>query len=162
MQLDSFVVKERPDSRTTAPHILPIYATSSFAFENLDECIAVFQNPTTAHTYSRYGNPTTDVVARKIADLETFNLDFQAYGIMTSSGMAAISALFIGLLRPGEQILTQGNLYGGTTELLTDILRPLGIEVIFADLRNIEQTEKLFIRIRASGLFMPRRRLILR
>ncbi|MCS7036126.1 MAG: aminotransferase class I/II-fold pyridoxal phosphate-dependent enzyme [Saprospiraceae bacterium] len=142
MRPDSFVVKEQAENRTTAPHILPIYATSSFAFDNLDACIEVFRNPATAHTYSRYGNPTTDAVARKIAELEAFGLGIEAYGIMTSSGMSAISALLLGLLRSGDQLLTQGNLYGGTTELLADILQPLGVEVLFINLRDLDQVEQ--------------------
>lgn len=142
MRPDSFVAKEQAENRTTAPHILPIYATSSFAFENLDECIKVFQNPATAHTYSRYGNPTTDTVARKIAELEAFGSGIEAYGVMTSSGMSAIAALLLGLLRNGDQILTQGNLYGGTTELLADILQPLGVGVHFVHLRDLEQVEQ--------------------
>lgn len=142
MHPDSLVAKERAEKRTTAPHILPIYATSSFAFENLDECIEVFRNPATAHTYSRYGNPTTDAVAQKIADLEALGLGIEAYGVMTSSGMSAISALLLGLLQNGDQILTQGNLYGGTTELLTDIFHPLGIEVHFVPLRDLERVEQ--------------------
>ncbi len=142
MRADSFVVKEHAEHRTTAPHILPIYATSSFAFKNLEECISVFQNPTNRHTYSRYGNPTTDTTAQKIAALEAFGLDIEAEGVMTSSGMSAISALLLGLLRSGDQVLTQGNLYGGTTELLTDILQPLGIEVIFTPLQQLETVEE--------------------
>ncbi len=142
MQLDSFVVKEKPENRTTAPHILPIYATSSFAFENLGTCIEVFRNPAERHVYSRYGNPTTDTTARKIAEMEAFGLGISAYGVMTSSGMSAISSLLIGLLHSGDQILTQGNLYGGTTELLTDILGPLGVEVLFTSLHDVERVEQ--------------------
>lgn len=143
MQPDSFVAKEQPENRTTAPHILPIYATSSFAFEDLSECISVFKDPTTAHTYSRYGNPTTDTTAHKIAALETFGLGLEAQGVMTSSGMSAIAALMLGLLSNGDQILTQGNLYGGTTELLADVLKPLGVEVVFANLRHLDEVEKM-------------------
>ncbi len=138
MHPDSFVVKEQAENRTTAPHILPIYATSSFAFENLDECIEVFKNPATGHTYSRYGNPTTDTTARKIAALEAWGLNLDAQGVMTSSGMSAISALLLGLLRSGDELLTQGNLYGGTTELLTDILQPLGVTIHFVNLRDLD------------------------
>ncbi|MBK9336316.1 MAG: aminotransferase class I/II-fold pyridoxal phosphate-dependent enzyme [Lewinellaceae bacterium] len=143
MHPDSFVVKERGDNRTTAPHVLPIYATSSFSFENIDQGIEIFNNIESGHAYSRYANPTVDTVARKIADLESFGLDIAAEAVMTSSGMAAISTLLLGVLQSGDKVLSQGNLYGGTTELLTGILRPLGVETIFTDLRNLEQVEAL-------------------
>jgi methionine-gamma-lyase len=126
MHPDSFVVKEPQDNRTTAPHVLPIYATSSFVFENIDQGVEIFKNIESGHAYSRYANPTVDTVARKIADLETLGLDMKAEAVLTSSGMSAISTLLLGLLKSGDTVLSQGNLYGGTTELLSAILQPLG------------------------------------
>jgi len=143
MHPDSFVVKERGDNRTTEPHVLPIYATSSFSFENIDQGIEIFKNPESGHTYSRYANPTVDTVARKIADLEALGLDVQAEAVMTSSGMSAISTLLLGLLKTGDKVLSQGNLYGGTTELLLGILQPLGVETVFADLHDLNRVEAL-------------------
>lgn len=143
MHSDSFVVKEHGENRTTAPHVLPIYATSSFSFENIDQGIEIFKNPESGHTYSRYANPTVDTVARKIADLEAFGLDLEAEGVMTSSGMSAISTLLFGLLKTGDKVLSQGNLYGGTTELLLGILKPLGVETILTDLRDLQHVEEL-------------------
>jgi methionine-gamma-lyase len=143
MHSDSFVVKEHGENRTTAPHVLPIYATSSFSFENINQGIEIFKNPESGHTYSRYANPTVDTVARKIADLEAFGLDLEAEGVMTSSGMSAISTLLFGLLKTGDKVLSQGNLYGGTTELLLGILKPLGVETILTDLRDLQHVEEL-------------------
>jgi methionine-gamma-lyase len=143
MHSDSFVVKEHGENRTTAPHVLPIYATSSFSFENIDQGIEIFKNPESGHTYSRYANPTVDTVGRKIADLEAYGLDLEAEGVMTSSGMSAISTLLFGLLKTGDKVLSQGNLYGGTTELLLGILRPLGVETILTDLRDLRHVEEL-------------------
>ncbi|MCB9330989.1 MAG: aminotransferase class I/II-fold pyridoxal phosphate-dependent enzyme [Lewinellaceae bacterium] len=143
MHKDSFVVRETPDNRTTAPHVLPIYATSSFVFENIDQGVEIFKNIESGHVYSRYANPTVDTVARKIADLETLGLDMQAEAIMTSSGMSAISTLFMGLLKSGDKVLSQGNLYGGTTELLASVLQPFGIEPVFTDLRDLHGVEAI-------------------
>ncbi len=143
MHKDSFVVKETPDNRTTAPHVLPIYATSSFVFENIDQGVEIFKNIESGHVYSRYANPTVDTVARKIADLETLGLDMTADAVMTSSGMSAISTLFMGLLKSGDKVLSQGNLYGGTTELLVSVLQPFGVEPVFTDLRDLNDVEAL-------------------
>lgn len=144
MHPDSFVAKEPQDNRTTAPHVLPIYATSSFVFENIDQGVEIFKNIESGHVYSRYANPTVDTVARKIANLETLGLGVEATAVLTSSGMSAISTLLLGLLKSGDQVLSQGNLYGGTTELLTAVLQPLGVETIFTDLRDLNGVETLF------------------
>lgn len=143
MHPDSFVVKEPQDNRTTAPHVLPIYATSSFVFENIDQGVEIFNNIESGHAYSRYANPTVDTVARKIADLETLGLEMKAEAVLTSSGMSAISTLLLGLLKSGDTVLSQGNLYGGTTELLTAILQPLGVETVFTDLRDLASVEAI-------------------
>ncbi|MBV6439179.1 MAG: aminotransferase class I/II-fold pyridoxal phosphate-dependent enzyme [Haliscomenobacteraceae bacterium CHB4] len=141
MRIDSLTVKERPDNRTTAPHVLPIYATSSFAFEDIGQGIEIFKNIESGHVYSRYANPTVDTAAAKIADLETHGLGLEAYAMMTSSGMSAISTLLLGVLKAGDKILTQGNLYGGTTELLTAVFGQFGVETVLTDLRDLTRVE---------------------
>ena len=142
MQFDSFTVKESPDNRTTRPHVLPIYATSSFAFEDIDQGIEIFKNIESGHVYSRYANPTVDVVAQKIADLETHGLDFQAHAVMTSSGMSAIATLMLGVLKAGDKVLSQANLYGGTTDLLKNIFGRFGVETVFTNLRDPDMVER--------------------
>ena len=102
IKFDSFCVREVDDPRTTKPHILPIYATSSFAFENIGEGIEVFAGSREGHVYGRYGNPTIEAVAQKIAEMETFGLDREAFAILFSSGMSAISSLVLGILKKGE------------------------------------------------------------
>jgi methionine-gamma-lyase len=141
MQIDSLTVKERPDNRTTAPHVLPIYATSSFVFDDIEQGIEIFKNIESGHVYSRYANPTVDTVAAKIASLETHGLDLEASAVMTSSGMSAISTLLLGVLKTGDKVLTQGNLYGGTTELLTAVFGQFGIETVLTDLKNLNRVE---------------------
>jgi methionine-gamma-lyase len=143
MHISSFLVKEPHDNRTTAPHILPLYATSSFVFENIDQSIEVFKNIESGHVYSRYANPTVDSVAKKIADLETHGLNMEAHAVMTSSGMSAISTLLLGVLKSGDKVLSQANLYGGTTELLKAIFGQFGIETIFTDLQNLSNVAQL-------------------
>lgn len=139
----SLCVHELPDMRTTRPHQLPIYATSSFEFDSINQGIDIFKGEAKGHSYSRYGNPTIEVVAEKIALMESYGLDFKAKGLLVSSGMSAISTLIMGCLKAGDKILTQGNLYGGTTELFTKIFQPLGIETILTDLKNLDQIESM-------------------
>lgn len=124
-------------------HQLPIYATSSFSFENLQQGIDIFSGKKEGHLYSRYGNPTIETVADKIAKLETFGLDLEAKCFLFSSGMAAISSLLMASVQSGDQVLTQNNLYGGTTYFFNEILKPLGVETCFADFSNLENVEVL-------------------
>ena len=142
IKIDSLCVKEYPDQRTTKPHQLPLYATSSFVFEDAEEGIDIFTGKKQGHSYSRYGNPTIDTVAQKLADLEAFGTGLNAYGFLTSSGMSAISILMMSLLKQGDTVLTQSDLYGGTTELLLKVLSNVGIKVIFTDLNNTDAVEQ--------------------
>lgn len=139
----SHCVHEVKTQQNINAHILPIYSTSSFEFENVEKSINVFSGKEQSYRYSRYENPTVDAVAEKIAALEAYNLDLPARGIMFSSGMAAISGLVMGLLKSGDKILTQGNLYGGTTELFLKIFQPLGIELIMTDLKVLDKVEDI-------------------
>ena len=143
LQFGSLCVHDFTKKINNHPHQLPIYATSSFAFEDLEQGIDIFSGKKEGHVYSRYGNPTIETVADKIANLETFGLDVKAKCFLFSSGMAAISSLLLASLKSGDSILTQNNLYGGTTYLLQDILKPLGVETIFTDFSKLENVERL-------------------
>ncbi len=130
------------EQRSTQPHQLPIYAVSSFAFKSIEEGMAIFTGERPGHIYGRFGNPTLDAVAEKIAQLELHGSPQGGSGLLTSSGMSAISTLLMGLLKAGDKILTQGNLYGGTTALFRDVLRPLNIGYTAIPLSDLEQVEK--------------------
>ncbi len=139
--INSICAKEVADPRTTSPHILPLYATSSFSFESIDEGIDIFSQKKEGHVYGRYGNPTIEAVADKLATLETAGSDLEAAALMFSSGQAAVTTLMMSRLKSGDKILTQGNLYGGTTELFVKVLAPFGITTILCDLQNLELVE---------------------
>ncbi len=139
----SLCVQELPFRKTTEPHIMPLYATSSFEFQSIDQGIDIFSGKEKGHVYARYGNPTVETVAEKIALLETHGLNMEAKAILFSSGMSAIATLIMATLSSGDKILAQGNLYGGTTELFTKIFHPLGIETILTDLKDLNKVEEL-------------------
>lgn len=144
MKLSSHIVKEATFTQTTKSHTLPILATSSFDFKDMEEGMDIFSGNKCGHVYSRYGNPTIEAVARKIVSLETFGLDIpDAIGFMTSSGMSAISTLLYALLKPNDTILTQPNLYGGTTEFLQKFLKKMGVHILWCDFNNRNEVEKI-------------------
>ncbi len=148
----SLCVKEYHDGKTTQPHVMPIYATSSFAFENIEDSIQIFKGENHGHVYSRYGNPTIDATAQKIADLEALGTGLNAYGFMTSSGMSAISSLVMSLLSKDQSILTQGDLYGGTTELFSKVLFQAGIKTHKIDLSDLDEVERYLLQDRSIKL----------
>lgn len=139
--LESHIVKTADWKMTTKSHQLPLFASSSFAFEDTWQGIDIFTGKQSGHVYSRYGNPTIDAVAQKIADMETFYMAEEGYGFLCSSGMSAISTLMYALCKSGDSILTQANLYGGTTELFNKILRQHGITPVFISLKDKEAVE---------------------
>ena len=143
IRFESLAVREWPDPKTTPPHILPIYATSSFAFEDIQQGMRIFSQQEPGHTYSRYGNPTTDATASKIAALESFGSPIEAFAVMTNSGMAAVHVLITGLLKAGDKILSQPNVYGGTTELLQKVITNRNIEIVYADLGDPDKIDTL-------------------
>lgn len=139
----SLCAQELQDNKTTKPHQLPLYATSSFEFENIEQGMRIFRGQEKGHIYGRFGNPTVDTVAAKLGRLEAHGLDIDAQALLVSSGMSAISTLMLSLLQPGDKILTQGGLYGGTTELFRKVFDPLGIKSIAADLTDLGEVESI-------------------
>lgn len=143
LKIDSLCVKEGYENRSTKPHQLPIYATSSFTFDRLEDANEIFKGQAQGHVYSRYGNPTVDTVAQKLADLEAFGTGLDAYGFLTSSGMSAISTVVMANIKAGETILTQGDLYGGTTELFVKILSQQGVKTEMTDFTDTDKLEQI-------------------
>ncbi|HPW86961.1 MAG TPA: aminotransferase class I/II-fold pyridoxal phosphate-dependent enzyme, partial [Chitinophagales bacterium] len=97
------------------------------------------------YTYSRLGNPTVRFVADKIAALESFGLQTESdapyVGMLFASGMAAIAAGIMANVKAGDKIITQGNLYGTTNELMVSLLKDFGVETIYADLKDLNFVE---------------------
>lgn len=125
-------------------HLQPIYASSTFVYPGAQAAMDVFQGKEQAYIYSRWDNPSYQLVERKVAKLETYGSDVEASALLFSSGMAAISAAVMSLgLKPGDSILAQGDLYGTTTEMLNVVMQQQGIKLQVADLTQLDQIELL-------------------
>lgn len=124
-------------------HLTPIYASSTYIFDEAEQGMRRFSGEEKGYIYSRWGNPTITEAEEKIAALESFDITdaagnpIELKAILHASGMAALSTLMIGTLKSGDKILSHYSLYGGTQELLEKVLPPLGIEVIIVDLRDL-------------------------
>lgn len=100
----------------------PIYQTSGFAYGSFQRGADIFSGDTQGYLYTRFANPTVAALEQKLSDLEG-----AASAVAVSSGMAAVSALTLGLLSPGDEILFVGPLYGGTEALMRQFLAKFGI-----------------------------------
>lgn len=140
MQLSSRAVRDPEYKDYNPPHQVPLVAASSFIFDTIEEGMKIFDGEQEGHIYGRFGNPTIDAAAQKIADMETHGGDFSARGLFCSSGMAAIATVFLGLLRSGERVLTSEDLYGGTTGLL-QLLSERGIGLDTVDFRADQEED---------------------
>lgn len=146
----SICVKD-PIIEGLSAHIPPIYATSTFTYSDLDAAFDFFKSGgknKDVYTYSRLGNPTVRFVADKIAALESYGIaekNDNYVGMLFASGMAAIAAAIIANVKTGDKVITQGNLYGTTNELLISILKDFGVETIYADLKDLNFVEDAII-----------------
>lgn len=120
--------QEQPDSATGA-RAVPIYATTSFVFDNSQHAADRFGLRDAGNIYGRLTNPTQDIFEQRIAALEG-----GAAALALSSGAAAINYTILALAKSGEHIVASKNIYGGTYNLLAHTL-PLssGISTTFVD-----------------------------
>ncbi len=124
------------------PHAAPIYTSSTYVYESAEKAQQVFEGKAEAYIYSRWSHPNAELVEEKLAKLETFGLEQKAKALVFSSGMSALSALFQSLLRPGDAILAQGNIYGTSVDYFNHYAAAFQIEVIYADFANLREVEE--------------------
>lgn len=130
-------------------HLTPIYATSTFVYDDAEQGMRRFSGREQGYIYTRWGNPTFREAEEKIAAMETFGLTdeqgaplvLKAY--LQSSGMAAISTLMMSTLKAGDKILSHYSLYGGTQEQMNTLLPAFGVDAVIADLRDLNIAEDM-------------------
>jgi methionine-gamma-lyase len=128
-------------------HLTPIYASSTFVFDEAEQGMRRFSGQEKGYIYSRWGNPTFAEAENKIAAMEAFGIDedgkpLELKAILHSSGMAAISTLLLANLKQGDKVLSHFSLYGGTEEIIQKLLPALGIGVVIEDLRDINKADE--------------------
>lgn len=106
----------------TMAHTTPIYQTSTFLLGSTERGAAIFSGEVAGNAYSRVGNPTVAAVEAKAAALEGGEAS-----VAFASGMGAISAVLMSLLRAGDEVVILGPLYGGTRSLLVELLTRFGV-----------------------------------
>ncbi len=126
-----------PDPTTKAVAV-PIYQTSSYAFDDTAHGADLFDLKVAGNIYTRIMNPTTDVLEKRVAELEG-----GIGALAVASGMAAITYAIMTIAEAGDNIVSAATLYGGTYNLLAHTLPQYGINSRFADYRDADAFEKL-------------------
>jgi cystathionine beta-lyase/cystathionine gamma-synthase len=132
---------KRPETQATrgaadlekknGPLATPIYQTSTFEVTDNEEQLRVTGSDS---YYTRYGNPTNTVAEKTVAELEGVDA-----ALTFASGMGAITTTIMALLKAGDHIVAQRDVYGGTHKFLSQWLPKLGVETTFVDTTEYEQ-----------------------
>jgi O-acetylhomoserine (thiol)-lyase len=126
-----------PDPTTKAVAV-PIYQTTSYAFDSTQHGADLFDLKVAGNIYTRIMNPTQDVLEKRIAEMEG-----GIAGLALASGQAAITYAIQTIAEAGDNIVSAATLYGGTYNLFAHTFPQYGIDVRFADYRDPAAFEKL-------------------
>lgn len=122
---------------TTNSRAVPIYQTSSYVFNSSEHAANLFSLAEMGNIYTRLMNPTTDVLEKRLAEL-----DGGVGALAVASGTAAINLAILNLAKAGDNIISTRYLYGGTYNMFNYTLKRMGITVKFVDSSNPENVAR--------------------
>lgn len=125
---DTICVQGGWQPKNGEPRVLPIYQSTTFKYATSEEMGKLFDLEEEGYFYSRLQNPTNDVVAQKICDLEG-----GVAAMLTSSGQAATMLAVTNICEAGDHVVCAAKVYGGTSNLLAVTLKRFGIETTLVD-----------------------------
>jgi O-succinylhomoserine sulfhydrylase len=137
--LDTLAVRAGQTRSHEGEHSEALYLTSSYVFGSAQEAADRFSGAQAGNVYSRYTNPTVRMFEERIAALEGAEA-----AVATSSGMAAILATCIALLKSGDHVLCSRSVFGTTTVLFTKYLQKFGVTTTFVNPTNYAEWEASF------------------
>ena len=126
--LDTRAVRAGTHRSQFNEHSEALYLTSSFVFENAAQAAARFANEEPGYVYSRFSNPTVTSFQERLAALEGAESC-----VATASGMSAILATVMGLMKAGDHIVSSPSIFGATVQLFTTVLAKFGVETTFVE-----------------------------
>ena len=130
------------------PRVVPIYQSTTFRYETSEQMARLFDLEESGYFYTRLQNPTNDVVAAKIAELEG-----GVGAMLTSSGQASNFYAIFNICEAGDHFVCSSTIYGGTFNLYTVTLKKLGIDVTLIDPDDDESTIEAAFRPNTKALF---------
>ena len=110
------------------PRVLPIYQSTTFKYDTSEQMCKLFDLEEDGYFYTRLQNPTSDMVAQKICELEG-----GVAAMLTSSGQAANYYAVFNICEAGDHVVLSSTVYGGTFNLLTVTMKKMGIECTIVD-----------------------------
>lgn len=138
-KFETIAIRTQLEKSQFKEHSIPMYLTSSYAFQSAEEGADLFSGDSDGYMYSRVSNPNSDDFSHKLAMLE----DAES-GIATASGMAAIFSVFAALLKSGDHIISSKSIFGSSHHVIENILPDWGIETSFAEIKDKSVWEKAF------------------
>ena len=128
--IDTIAIHAGYQAGNSEPRALPIYQSTTFNYNSVDEVAGLFDLTAEGHMYSRISNPTCEFVEKKIAAMEG-----GVGAILTSSGQMATLISVLNLCSCGDHIVSSAAIYGGTVNLLSFTLKRFGIDATFVSPR---------------------------
>lgn len=113
-------------------HSEPIFTTSSYVFNSASEAAETFSGSRQGNVYSRYTNPTVRTFEQRLALMEGAE-----QAVATSSGMSAILATCMALLKSGDRIVCSGSIFGSTVSLFNKYMGKFGVEVVYVSATDV-------------------------
>ena len=135
-KFDTKAVREGYRTTNEQEHSEAIFLTSSFKFDSAEQAAARFSKQQPGNIYARFTNPTVDAFENKLAALE----GAQAC-VATASGMAAIFATIMALLKSGDHIVASRNMFGTSIVLLNTVVAKFNIDISYVDLGDLSAWE---------------------
>jgi O-succinylhomoserine sulfhydrylase len=136
-QLDTLAVRAGIERSQFGEHSEALYLTSSFVFKSAAQAAERFAEREPGPIYSRFTNPTVNVFEQRLAALEGAECC-----IATSSGMAAILAMTMGLLKAGDHVIVSQSVFGSTIQMFVNIFKKFGLESSFVSATDVSAWEK--------------------
>ncbi len=133
---ETIAIRTQAEQTLHREHSVPIYATSSFTFDDAEQAHALFADERQGNIYSRFSNPNNDEFIQKLCLLEGAE-----DGVATATGMAAMFLSIAAFVRSGDHVVASRAVFGSTHQILTQVLSRWGITHTYVDAGQLAQFE---------------------
>ena len=137
LSIETLAIRAGQRRTAESEHSDPIFATSSFVFDNAADAAAKFSGATEGNVYSRFTNPTVRGFEDRLAAMEGGR-----FAIATASGMSAILCLALSVLKAGDRVAVSENVFGSTVSLFTKTLSRFGVTTDFVALTDLSAWQR--------------------
>lgn len=131
------LIRKQIDRTNEMEHSSPLFLTSSFCFDNAEEMRAAFADESDDNIYSRFSNPNVQEFTDRVVILEGAES-----GYATASGMSAVFASFMAIMKTGDHLISCKAVFGSTHTIITKFLSRFGIEYTYVDADKTGEWEK--------------------